>query len=268
MENMTIILPVHRLKEKEKDYFNNAIKSVSIQKTEKKPNILVVVTNEEDKKTIESFELEDGLKDNMDIIINDGESDFCSQINFGVNQIKTEWFSILEIDDEYSNIWFKNVEEYMKHYNDVEVFLPIVLDVSPEGKFLHFTNEPVWAPEFSDKIGFLDNDSLLNFPNFQTSGGVYKKEAFQSVGGFKNNIKLHFVYELLLRMTYYDKTIMTIPKLGYKKTNMREDSLYFGYYNGEEKIRPDEAKWWFNQARKECYSKQSRDITYEEELIQ
>jgi hypothetical protein len=266
MDNLTVILPIYRLNEKEKEYFANAVKSVATQKTEKSSKLLIVVTNEDIKKEVESFDYDEKLKDNVRVVVNDGEKDFCSQINFGVKNVDTEWFSIIEIDDEYSTIWFKNVEEYMNHYSDVEVFLPIVLDVSPEGRFLHFTNEPVWAPEFSDKIGFLDNDALLNFPNFQTSGGVYKKESFDSVGGFKPGIKLHFVYEFLLRMTYYDKTIMTIPKLGYKKTNMREGSLFFEYYNGNEKIRPDEAKWWYNQARKECYFKQDRGITYEEEV--
>ena len=267
MDNVTVILPVHRLDEKEKDYFANAVKSITTQKIEKKPKLLVVVTNEELKKEVESFDYDEKIKENVKVLINDGETDFCSQINFGVKNIETEWFSILEVDDEYSMIWFSKVEEYMKHYNDVEVFLPLVLDVSPDGKFLHFTNEPVWAPEFSEKMGFLDNDSLLNYPNFQTSGAVYNKETFLSVGGFKKGIKLHFVYEFLLRMTYYDKTIMTIPKLGYKKINMREGSLFYGYYNeGGEKIRVDEAKWWFNQAKKECYFKQDRGITYEEEV--
>jgi len=265
MDNVTVILPLHRLSEEEKDYFANAVKSVGTQKEGRVPNLLVVTTSEELKKEVESFDFDDKIKDRVSVVVNDGQTDFCSQINFGVEKITTEWFSILELDDEYSSIWFDKVNEYMGHYKDVEVFLPLVLDVSTEGKFLHFTNEPVWAPEFSDKLGFLDNDSLLNFPNFQSSGAVYNKETFQSVGGFKPGIKLHFVYELFLRMTYYDKTIMTIPKLGYKKVNMRPSSLFFEYYNGETRIKPDEARWWFNQAKKECYFKQDRNITYEEE---
>jgi len=265
MDNITVILPVHRLNEEEKNYFANAVKSVSTQREGYVPKLLVVVSNEDLKKEVESFELDEKIKDRFQVIVNDGESDFCSQINFGVSKIETEWFSILELDDEYSSIWFDKVKEYMGHYTDVEVFLPLVLDVSPEGRFLHFTNEPVWAPEFSDKLGFLDNDSLLNFPNFQSSGAVYNKEAFESVGGFKKGIKLHFVYEFFLRMTYYDKTIMTIPKLGYKKINMRPSSLFHEYNQGPTAVRPDEARWWFNQAKKECYFKTDRGIKYEEE---
>lgn len=268
MDNVTVILPLHRLNEEEKPYFTNAVRSVGTQKEGMVPKLLVVTSSEELKNIVESFDFDENIKDRISVVVNDGETDFCSQINFGVDQIDTEWFSILELDDEYSSIWFNKVHEYMGYYKDVEVFLPLVLDVNTEGKFLHFTNEPVWAPEFSDKLGFLDNDALLNFPNFQTSGAVYNKESFKSAGGFKPGIKLHFVYEFFLRMTYYDKTIMTIPKLGYKKVNMRPSSLFFEYYNGENKIRADEARWWFNQTKKECYFKKDRDITYEEEVNQ
>ncbi len=266
MDNITVILPIHRLQESEKEYIKDAIKSLVVQEVETKPKLLIVAGNEEVKKEMDSYEYDDEIKNNVRVVLNEGETDFCSQINFGVKNVETEWFSILEMDDEYSKIWFKNVEKYMGHYDNVDVFLPLVLDVSTEGKFLHFTNEPVWAPEFSDKLGFLDNDSLLNFPNFQTSGGVFKKDVFNSVGGLKPSIKLHIIYELLLRMTYYDKTVMTIPKLGYKKTNMREDSLFYNYQQGTTKLDPLEAKWWFNTAKKECYFKQDREITYDSEV--
>jgi hypothetical protein len=283
--DVTVILPIHRLNDNtetlivknaegndeekvvqsEKDYFASAIAGIREQKV--LPTKLMIVIPKGDselKKTIEEYDWSDELKGILTIVENDGETDFCSQINFGVEQCDTEWFSILELDDEYSKIWFENVQKYMEAYDDVDGFLPIVLDVSVEGRFLHFTNEPVWAPEFSDKMGFIDNDALLNFPNFQISGGVYRKEAFKSVGGLKPSIKLQFTYEFFLRMTYYDKTIMTIPKLGYKKTNMRPDSLFYNYQNSEEyKMDPVEARWWFNTARKECYFKNDRDIKYD-----
>ena len=199
--------------------------------------------------------------------MNDGETDFASQINFGVEEVKTEYFSILEVDDQYATIWFDNVVKYRKWY-DVDVSLPLCLDVNTEGKFLHFTNEPVWAKDFSDKQGFLDNDSLLNFPNFQLSGGVVKTEAYKSVGGLKPTLKLQFIYEFLLRMSYYDKKMMTIPKLGYRKTNMRPGSLFYDYYQGDSKVDPVEARFWFNTARKESYFKKDRKITYIEDKVE
>jgi len=159
-------------------------------------------------------------------------------------------------------IWFDNVMKYRKWY-DVDMSLPLVLDVNDEGRFLHFTNEPVWAKDFSDKQGFLDNDSLLNFPNFQFSGSIIKTESYKSIGGLKPTLKLQFIYEFLLRMSYYDKKMMTIPKLGYRKTNMRPGSLFHGYYHVEgTKMDPVEARFWFNTARKESYFKADRKIKY------
>ena len=259
MTQTTVILPIHKMDENVSKYFENAVKSIENQKS--KPEELLIVVPK-------GISLDNEVLKNVKhrIIENEGETDFCSQVNLGVENTTTTHFSILEFDDEYSKIWFDNTEKYIKAYEDVDVFLPIVLDVDTNGRFLHFTNEPVWAKEFSDKLGFLDNDSLLNFPNFQLSGAVIKVETFKAVGGLKPNIKLHFVYEFLLRMTYYDKKIMTLPKLGYKKTNMRPDSLFFNYYTeGSEKIDVIEARFWFNTARKECYFKAHRSITFERE---
>jgi len=259
--NITVILPIHKMDENVSSYLEKAIKSIEQQKV--KPDELLVVVP----KGL-SINLPESSV-NTTIVENKGESDFCSQINFGVEHTKTEYFSILEFDDEYSKIWFDNVVKYIKAYNEVDVYLPIVLDVSTEGRFLHFTNEPVWAKDFSDKLGFLDNDSLLNFPSFQLSGSVIKVESFKAVGKLKPSIKLQFVYEFLLRMSYYDKKMMTIPKLGYKKTNMRPDSLFFNYYNGIEGERVDsvEARFWFNTARKECYFKNDRGIKFDRENV-
>lgn len=255
----TVILPIHKLDETNTSYFERAVKSIENQKV--KPEELLIVVPK-------GLEIKNEVLNNVKhtIVVNEGETDFCSQINFGVNNVKTEFFSILEVDDEYSKIWFDNVVKYISAYKDVDVFLPIVLDVDIAGKFLHFTNEPVWAKDFSDKLGFLDNDALLNFPNFQLSGAVIKVESFKAVGGLKSSIKLHFVYEFFLRMSYYDKKMMTLPKLGYKKVNMRPNSLFFNYYNVEsEKIDAVEARFWFNTARKECYFKQDRGIKFDRE---
>jgi hypothetical protein len=62
---------------------------------------------------------------------------------------------------------------------------------------------------------------------------------------------------------------MTIPKLGYRKTNMRPGSLFHGYYHVEEtKMDPVEARFWFNTARKESYFKKDREITYIEDKVE
>ena len=77
---------------------------------------------------------------------------------------------------------------------------------------------------------------------------------------------MQFVYEFFLRTTYYDKKVKTIPKVGYRKTNMREGSLFYDYSNGDNRMDPLEARFWFNTAKKECYFKQDREITYDKEV--
>lgn len=252
------------------NYLNTALNSITTQKALPEEVLIVVapetntdIINEKIKESVNSDKV------NFRIIVNDGENtNFQSQVNFGAEEVKTEYFSILEVDDQYATIWFDNVVKYRKWY-DVDVSLPLCLDVNTDGKFLHFTNEPVWAKDFSDKQGFLDNDSLLNFPNFQLSGGIIKTESYKSVGGLKPTLKLQFIYEFLLRMSYYDKKMMTIPKLGYRKTNMRPGSLFHGYYHVEEtKMTPVEARFWFNTARKESYFKKDREITYIEDKVE
>jgi hypothetical protein len=106
---------------------------------------------------------------------------------------------------------------------------------------------------------------LLNqYQNFQTSGMVVKKSILDNFGGFKKSMKLTFVYEFLLRLTYNSARIMTIPRLGYKHANMRESSIFWGYKNGKNVLTDNEVKFWIDTAKKEYFFTNDRDIKYEE----
>jgi len=261
MKDLTIILPIHLTNEKTDDLFKNAIKSITTQTVEEKPKLLIVRSNDPKLKSyLDQFDFQN-LE--VDIVENTGDTSFMGQINFGVDNVKTKWFSVLEYDDEYATIWFKNVFKYSNEYKDVDIFLPLVVDVTAEGEFINFTNEAVWAMNFSDKMGYLDNQCLLRYPNFQTSGMVINKEKFQEVGGFKSTVRLTFVYEFLLRATYNDLKVFTIPKVGYKHTNMRPDSLFWNYkFNQEELIDATEANFWIETAKKEYFFTTDRGIKY------
>ena len=266
MKDLTIILPIHLMGEKTDDLFKNAIKSINTQTVEEKPKLLVVRSNDlKVKNFLDQFDFE-GL--DVEIVENDGDTSFMGQINFGVNKVETKWFSILEYDDEYATIWFKNVSRYSNEYEDVDIFLPLVVDVTAEGEFINFTNEAVWAMNFSDKMGYLDNQCLLRYPNFQTSGMVINKERFEEIGGFKGSLRLTFVYEFLLRATYNDLKVFTVPKVGYKHTNMRPDSLFWNYKNNEEEhIDSKEANFWIETAKKEYFFTVDREIKYTPETV-
>jgi hypothetical protein len=194
------------------------------------------------------------------IVENEGDTDFSTQFNLGVSEVKTKYLSLLEYDDEYSTIWFKNAVKYIEAYPEVDIFLPIIADVNGDGNFIGTTNEAVWAYRFSDEMGFLDSNALLAYQNFNIDGMVIKKSLFDDFGGFKSAIKLTFIYEFLLRMVHNDAKVMTIPRFGYKHTNMREGSLFHTY---SQEMDPTESKWWLDKAKKEFYFTKSRSITYE-----
>lgn len=268
--DISIVLPIESSKHKNfNDLFKSSITSVINQQKEiyKKGVIigdveLVIVYSDEESlcSIVENYDYS-GLTKNL--VKNTGETDFASQVNLGVSKSTHEWVSIIEFDDEYSSIWFKNAYRYIKSYDDVSVFLPIVVDTDSKGLFVGFTNEASFAANINEEIGYLTNETLLSYQNFQTSGMVFKKEIFNNFGGFKKSIKLTFVYELLLRLTHNSVKIMTIPKIGYKHINLREGSIFWNYKNGSNKLTDDEVKFWIETSKKEYFFTQDRDIKYE-----
>lgn len=260
MNTISVIIPIHTTENGlVSTWLKKAIKSIETQSVKPESVVIVRGTNEELKKELESFDFGD-IKNIVKVIENTtGKEDFASQVNFGVENINTEYFSILEADDEYSRIWFKNVDDYINAYPNNDVFLALVVETDPFGNFLSFTNEPVWAKDFSEEIGVLDENTIQTYPNFNTSGMVIKTEKYKEFGGFKSSMKLSFIFEFLLRMTHNSCRIMVIPKLGYKHTNQREGSLFKDY---KDFINPDEARFWMNLAKKEYFFTQDRNITY------
>jgi GT2 family glycosyltransferase len=256
--DISVILPVHELTNETKPMFHTAVKSVELQKIVPDELVIVVPKGSEVADYVKAADYAT-ISDRITIVENDGETDFCSQFNLGVSAAKSEWVSLLELDDEYANIWFKNVVEYQKAYPNVGIFMPIIIDTDAEGSFIGFTNEAVWAQSFSDELGVLDLNALLTYQNFNIDGMVIRKSLFDEFGGFKPSMKLTFIYEFLLRMAFKDVKITTIPKFGYKHTNQRSGSLFSSY---KTTMDPIEAKWWLAQAKKEYYFPQDRKITY------
>ena len=257
MKNITVILPVHRIEESYRVMLDNAIKSVE-QFHEDVKLMIVCPPSVKSELTNISEVLE------VNIVTNNSKTDFCSQVNLGIEKCDTEWFSILEIDDEYKSIWLKSTNEYVKTYTDVDVFLPVVKDINTDGNFVSFTNESTWAYGFTEKQGVLDNEVLLDFQNYQISGGLYRTQVIKDNGSLKENIKLTFGYEFLLRLTHNNVKIMTVPRVGYQHLNFREDSLFWTYKNDDtNKLTEDEAKFWLETAKKEFFFKNKRDVNYE-----
>jgi hypothetical protein len=263
MKNITILLPVHKLEDDDFIMLNNALSSIE----EFNDDVIVKIIIPSDlKEKLDTFiDLNTfGIRLEIGQVINTTtNTEFTNQINLGIQSCETEWFSILEIDDEYTKTWLPSVKEYTNHFKNVDVFLPVIKDINVEGEFLSFTNESLWAYGFTEKQGVLDRDVLLEYQNYQTSGGIYRTNVIKENGMYKTNIKLTFSYEFLLRLLNNGVIIMGIPKIGYQHVNFRENSLFWLYKNDEKmKIDEDETKFWVDTAKKEYFFKNKRDISY------
>jgi glycosyltransferase involved in cell wall biosynthesis len=257
MSNISVIVPVHKLEE---NYLVGCIESIKKQKSKPHEVLFITSDNKELNKFLNDYDFGD-IKDITKVIENSTKKyDFQSQINFGAEQSSGDYVTFLEYDDEMSPIWLKNGIEYIKSFPEVGVFLPIIYETDENGKFISFTNESVWAKDFSEELGRIDNNTLLRVQNFNFDGMIVNREIFLEKGGLKSNMKLTFTYEFLLRMTYLSIPVMVIPKLGYKHTNNREGSLFVEYRNTIDVL---ESKFWVNKAKKEYFFTEDREITYE-----
>lgn len=264
MENkapVSIILPIKSAKAKDFDeYFKKAIDSIKNQIVQPEELVIIHTVEEQLKDVLKNY---DFGNINVSLIEWTGEPNYSSQVNHGIKNAKSSWVSLFEFDDEYSNIWFKNFVKYSESFPDVQMFLPVVVEVDEKGVFAGFTNEATFAANFTQELGFLTNETLQEYQNFQTAGSIFKKSLIEDFGGFKQSIKLTFIYEFLLRLTYNSVSIMTIPKLGYKHVNLREGSIFWNYKFGEEKMIEDEVRFWIQTAKKEYFFTDDRVIKYE-----
>jgi GT2 family glycosyltransferase len=253
--SITVIIPVHEFNDNISNYLSNAVESVMIQEDVKTlPEIMIVSPTsiiDDIKGFVDSQKRKFQDKINIKIIINENETDFQSQINLGVKSTVTDYFSILELDDEFNRKYFKNVNKYIKYKPDVDIFLSIIIEVDTKGNAQKFTNEFIWAQMAvgeNGEIGFLNSDVLKQNSDIKISGSVMKTDSFKVIGGLKKNIKLTFNYEFILRAINNGLTVYTIPKLGYKHLNGRENSLFLHL---NEELSLPERKFWFDNAIKE-----------------
>jgi GT2 family glycosyltransferase len=257
---INVIIPIHRVDKRIRELFQTCVDSLKNQ-TNKDFAVTVVYSNSSIKDKVDEFVkgCEYGEL-NVTFLENTGNSDFASQINLAASTVKEEYISVVELDDEVSAMYVENVMKHINAYPEIDTFLPIVVDTDTKGEFIAFTNESVWAMNLTETIGYLDNESLKAYENYQTSGMVIKTETFNEIGGFKSNLVLSFSYEFLLRLTHNGKSVYVIPKLIYRHMNLRSGSLFWEYKN---ELSPEEAKFWMETAKKEYFFKEDREISYE-----
>lgn len=255
-EDLTVIIPVDRLDENTKPLFDKALESA----LEQGADVKVIVVGP--KAEIEKAKSEDD-KSKRIVLVENEDVNLPKQVNVAVNEVKTTYFSVLEYDDTYSKNWFDNVDKYSEAYPGLFAYLPIneVFDYKNGLNPIGYLNEPVWASSFSEKLGFFDNESLMNYVNVNCTGGVFNKDMFVEIGGLKESIKLAFWYEFILRANYKAKAIYVVPKVGLHHGVNRDGSLIDTY---QKTMTPEESDWWLNLAREEYFFKKDRKKTYQE----
>lgn len=259
MKNITIIIPIHEYKEENLPFLKNALNSVvKNQETYTYGELTLMLTGPSE--VLEK--VKNGLKDFENIITscpnNTGKTDFCSQVNFAAENVATEYFSILEIDDLYADNWFEMAHEYYYTNESVSLFMPINVLADTNYNQYQFLNEIAWTNSFSNEIGFLDYDCLNDYVSFNLTGGIFNTSDFIKIGGFKSSLKASFSYEFLLRLTRKELKVYVVPKEGYVHMVGREGSLTDTY---NKTMSQNEIEKWFELAKTECVFKEDRNIT-------
>lgn len=253
MKNLSILIPVHKFNETIGTYLRKALKSVPQDvKT-------YIVCPDETRREIIKDDFFSAFKNWVTV---NGETDFCSMVNTGVESCDTEYFSILELDDCYTPNFITSMLPYIEvNEPDTKVFLSIqeLYDATKDGEPVGYINETAWASAFSDEIGFLDIESLEAYYNFNTTGAIINTAFFKKIGGLKPSIKISFWYEFLLRCIYNQGKVYVVPKVCYQHTVNRLDSLTTEY---TETISQEEGAWWIELAQEEYFFNEDRKKTY------
>jgi len=266
--NISVIIPIHEYNDELSLLAVKAVESVFKQEgPETLPQILLVYPTELDESIIGLRDAmirkhsSSGITDqNFVLIKNDGATDYQSQVNLGVKSVTTDYFSVLEFDDEYSGTYFMRATEYTEKFPEIDILLTMMIEVNAQNQGIKLTNETVWAQQFvgeNGEMGYLNPNALKQYTDFKLSGAVIKKSDFENLGGYKTNIELTFMYEFLLRALNNASKIFSIPRIGYKHLATREGSLFDGYLKN---MSIDERKFWFETATKESNFTNDRPI--------
>lgn len=251
MKDIAVIIPVHELNNNnEMDLLLNAIKNVKKcqENYDYKLNTYIVTP----------LSLDEGITNGCTVIFNNGDTDFCSQVNYAAQNVTEDYFSILEYDDEYNEKWFSMANKYFYGNEDVSVFLPINIQIISKEDYRQFANEAPWAMQFSKELGFVDFKCLDNYYGMNITGGIFNRNDFIRIGGLKPSIQVAFNYEFLLRVTNKKLKVFVVPKEGYRHIIDRDNSLtdICG-----KKFTQEEVDKWYALATKEYNYDEDRKVT-------
>lgn len=257
----TIVIPVHQYNDEVNKYLERCLKSIVNQKKiNYKPTTLIVATSniaDDIRHSISNMSLDL----DFEVLINNGNTSFQSQMNFACLYVKTKYFMFLEYDDELTDTYLNVFDNYYDEVSDNALILNLILNRDVENKPLYISNTMAWSKQFTDKkLGHIELNGLEEFSDFRLSGAFFDTKVFKSIGMLKNNIKLSFNYEYMLRLVNSGHSIYVIPKIGYKHTENRDGSLFAEYMIY---MPITERAFWFETAKKEYFFNVDRVIKME-----
>lgn len=267
MKGIDIIIPVHKYDESIETLLTRCLTSVKdmiMNTTDVNVDVHIVGKSEvlPLEKMMGLVNLTDIAK-SFDFIENTSELDFCSQINFAVNNgCKNDYFMIVEFDDMVTPKWVEMAKPYVDKMETCPVFLPLieVYDIENPTMPKCYLNEIAWSSSFVDgNLGSLSTEALKNYYNFNLTGAIINKNCFLKGREFKTSIKLSFAYELLLRLSHLYTNVFVVPKIGYYHFINREDSLTSEYHKT---MTQEEGAWWIQLALDEYAFIKDRKKTY------
>lgn len=257
--DITVILPIHKYDTSYDSMLHDSLETLRYSGKNKEVTLMIVAKKDDfdkytsvDKKSVKFVEVKDGEP-----------TSFQHLVNLGVKECNTEYFTVLEVDDKFTENAFSNAELYLdsEYRASIMLFLTEAVDYETrENGSIGYLNEAAWANGFSDVIGTIDAESISDYFTFNLTGSIIKKDDFLSVGGLKESMKMTFWYEFALRALKYGLTMFVIPKVGYLHTINRGDSLSDAYAKS---MSEEEATWWIDLAKKEYFYKEDRNKVYE-----
>lgn len=267
---ITLLVPIHEYKEEYKEYIDKCHQSYKINNPTSTQKLKFVC----DEKVKAKIQEQLNNTDEEFIINNTGKTSIFHQINHAVDFVDTDYFGIYEFDDMISDRYFSVAERYINENKDVALFLPLIGEVIRQQKedgsftesFVRYANEFPWfkgmieypdLPESYKKLGVITTKMAEGYEGIQLSGAIIKKEDFLETKKLKTNLGIATMYEYMLRLTFLDKKVISIPKFMYIHRIARENSYFENIKNT---LTPEAIMKFFDLARKEYVFEDEREI--------
>lgn len=262
LEQLSILIPIHDFnKISDLEYLKKCLNCIDKCQLFIPKEVNILVTNEDVlsflKTEIKKFDFK------INLLLNDTtNTDFYSQINFFTEKCDTEFFSVVEFDDEVSEFYLKAFNDYYQTKKDISVFIPMVIEIDKDDKFIKFTNSEALSRGFITEgpLCYLPHELSKMLKSTLISGSFFKTEDLKEIGGFKTKLSLSNNFEFLMRATYTEKKVFVIPKLIYLHKNGRENSA-LDLIN-KSSITKEDVLFWYEIAQKEFFFKRDRDVEF------